>query len=477
MSRIPVERPRSGAGRLGAAVCAVFLALSHHVAARGQGAAETLEARIAESRTYGEATLAALGEADRTKIAAGRPVALLEDIPESPVKIGKGIGVIPYPPEVVWQVLNDYSNYKEFMPFTKESTVDLVRSGGDTVYFSSELSVPLLNDRYYSLKITSEENVEGQRRTYFISWTLDPERSSNLYLNSGSWKLVPYGPEGNRTLAFYTVITDPGGNIPNFLKDKSTAVAIPSVFEAISNRARDGLAARLYTAPLPEDALEALLQEKVEASRSFDLPSLETLSPQERKALEEGDVIVNLEELKGTWVKMAHAVALVDAPSPSVWKTISSYAQYKQFMPYVAESTVDASRSKGNVVYLSYRLHFVVYPYIKDRYCTIKVTDESGASQRAGTYFIHWSLAPSRPYNINRNCGSWKLVPYGQDGSKTLVSYTVLADPGGISPWFWRNISAKKAVYNVFEAIRKKARAQQPHGGTAEPSPSGGIRE
>jgi len=199
---------------LGAAVCAVFLALSHPVAARGQGAAETLEARIAESRTYGEATLAALGEADRTKIAAGRPVALLEDIPESPVKIGKGIGVIPYPPEVVWQVLNDYSNYKEFMPFTKESTVDLVRSGGDTVYFSSELSVPLLNDRYYSLKITSEENVEGQRRTYFISWTLDPERSSNLYLNSGSWKLVPYGPEGNRTLAFYTVITDPGGNIP-----------------------------------------------------------------------------------------------------------------------------------------------------------------------------------------------------------------------------------------------------------------------
>ncbi len=426
-----------------------------------ENAAETLERRIAQSRTFSEASLATLSDAERNTIVGGKPVALLEDIPESAVKIGKGIGIIPYPPEVVWQVLNDYSNYKEFMPFTKESTVDLVRSGGDVVYFYSELSFPLINDRYYSLKITSEENVDGQRRTYFITWTLDPEKSSNLYLNSGSWKLLPYGGQGDRTLAFYTVITDPGGTIPNFLKNKSTAVGIPSVFTAITTRARDGLAAGLYVPPIKEEALDTMLHAKIEETRTFDAATVASLPADQKDALYRGDVLVTLTDLEGTWVKMARAIAVIDAPPSMVRNTITSYAAYKNFMPYVAESNVDASRSKGNVTYLTYRLHFVVYPYIKDRYCTIKLIDDSPDGGKHGTYFIHWWLDPSRPYNINRNCGSWKLIPFGKDASATLVFYTVLADPGGISPWFWRNLSAKKAVRSVFDALTKKTAQQK----------------
>jgi len=68
-----------------------------------------------------------------------------------------------------------------------------------------------------------------------------------------------------------------------------------------------------------------------------------------------------------------------------------------------------------------------------------------------------------KPSNINRTCGSWKLLPYGDDGTRTLVFYTVLADPGGLSPWFWRNISAKKAVQNVFDALKERVKIE---GGT-----------
>ena len=457
MTRIPYPR-RSPAftGSISAILIALVNIFPFHPA-HAQQAVDALQKRLTESRTFQEETLNSLHESDRNKLKAGNVVALLEDIPESPVKIGKGIGVLSYPPEVVWQVLNDYANYKHFMPFTKESTVDLSRSGGDVVYFYSELSFPLIDERRYSLKITSEENVEGQPRTFFTSWSLDPEKKSNLYLNSGSWKLVPYGPGGQKTLAFYTVITDPGGSIPNFLKNKSTEVAIPSVFEAITSRAREGLSAKLYRLPLSEDTIDRLLRKNVEDSRTLDRSVMEALSEEEKKALATGDVLVSLSDVEGTWVKIARAVALIEMKPAALWKTITAYDDYEEFVPYVTECTVDPVRSKGNVTFLTYHLHFLVFPYIKDRYFTVKLIEEVRPNGQPDTYFVHWWLDTTKPTNVNRNCGSWKLVPYGEDASKTLVFYTVLADPGGLSPWFWRNISAKKAVHNVIDAIKKRA--------------------
>jgi hypothetical protein len=135
---------------------------------------------------------------------------------------------------------------------------------------------------------------------------------------------------------------------------------------------------------------------------------------------------------------------------------VVDYGTYKAYIPYVAESAVDGQRSKGNVVYLQQRLDFGLI-LLKDRFYTIKLTQEETPDGKQGTYFIQWTLDPSKPHNVINNAGSWKLVPYGDNGSKTLVFYTVMADPGGFSPWFWKNLSVKKAVTKVLEAIERRA--------------------
>jgi len=445
-----------------AALGAAFFLLGPGTAQSQQGqetaaAGAALEKELALSRAFREQSLSRLGPADLAALKKGKIVAVLEDIPGSPVKIGKGIGVLDVPAAVVMQVVTDLNNYKDFMPFTKESEVDLKRSGGDVIYFSSKLSVPLVSERFYTLKMTQEENVEGDRGSFYLSWSLDPEKKSNLFLNSGSWKLVPYGPDGGRTLALYTVITDPGGNIPNFIKDKSTRIGIPSVFEAITGRARQGLASGLYRLPLPEDKLDQLLRERVEASRSLDAAAFAALPAADRKRVLDGDILISMDDVPGSWVKMARAMMLVDLPSNRLWEVITAYGQYQEYIPYVAESRPDQGRGRRNPTYLTYRLHFVVFPFIKDRYLTVKLTEERDPEGARGEGFLQWELDPTRPANVNKNRGSWKLVPYGDQGEKTLVFYTILADPGGLSPWFWKNLSAKAAVNKVLKAIVDRA--------------------
>ena len=419
-----------------------------------------LERELQQSRGLSEQTLSNLSKNDLQALKEGKIVAVLEDIPGSPVKIGKGMGIILYPPAVVMQVITDLNNYKEFMPFTKDSEVDLKRSGGDVIYFSSRLDVPLISDRFYTLKMIQEENVGGERGSFFFSWSLDREKESNLFLNSGSWKLVPYGPDAQKTLAFYTAITDPGGNIPDFIKDKSTKIGIPSVFEAITKRAKEGLATGLYRRPLPEDKLDLLMEEKVEQSRRLDVSTLQGLSSEDKEQLMNGEILISMNDVEGTWVKMASATVLVDVPSSRLWKVITAYGKYKEYVPFVAESRVDPGRSKGNVTYLTYRLHFLVWPFIKDRYLTVKITQDDKLGGGTGVGFVQWGLDPTEPTNVNRNCGSWKILPYGEKGEKTLVFYTILADPGGLSPWFWKNLSAKSAVKKVLKAIEQRAREQ-----------------
>ncbi len=424
---------------------------------QNEKARAALKKELADSRHFQEKTLLEFDRGDREEIKKGKVVAILQDIPGSPVKIGKGVGVIDEPPAVVMQVITDLNNYKTFMPFTKESEVDLKRSGGDVIYFYSKLKVPLVDDRFYTLKMTSEENVDGLSGSFFISWSLDPEKEANLYLNSGSWKLVPYGPDGNKTLAFYTVITDPGGNIPNFIKNKSTKVGVPSVFEAITKRAREGMKSGLYHPPLPVDKMDRLLSEKVRQTRGLDISFLETLSEKDRKELEEGEILLSMKDVEGTWVKMGQAVAIFPVPTEKMWTLITAFDEYKEYIPYVEESTVDAEKSRGNVTYLYERLHFVVFPFIKDRYFSVKLSEEENVGGKAGTYFLQWKLNPAVEANVNENCGSWKLVPYGDKGEQTLLFYTILADPGGLSPWFWKNLSARKAGRKVLTAIGERA--------------------
>ncbi len=419
---------------------------------------DSLQRILDESRYFSEETLKSIKDSARKKVAKGKVAVLFEDLPGYPIPVTRAVSILPHPPEVIWQVLLDYDNYKEFMPFTKASMVDPGRSAGEVLFFRTELALPVVSDRYYTLIFNLEEYVLGKPGTFFLRWALDPESESNFNLNSGSWKLAPYGPEEQQTLVFLTVANDPGGSIPDFIKKKSSATAIVSNFEAISERAGQGLTAGIYYRSIPENKLDRYIQKEVDESRTFDYSYLEELSARRKKELKEGEILVTMSDIKGTWVKAAQAVALLKAPSSRVLEVITEYEQYQDYMPYVSSIEVDKERSKGNVRYVAYRLHFLLLPYIKDRYFTIKMIKEDlSDTHPPGTFFLTWRLDPTMPTNFKRNAGSWKLVPCGKGGSHTLVFHTVFANPGGLSPWFWRNISEKRVVQDVIYSIKERA--------------------
>jgi ribosome-associated toxin RatA of RatAB toxin-antitoxin module len=233
-------------------------------------------------------------------------------------------------------------------------------------------------------------------------------------------------------------------------------VAIPGVYEAIQKRAGEGLKSGTYEMPPPEGQVEKAIREMIAKTRNLDASYPNSLPESEKNDLLAGSVLVSMEDVTGTWLNMGQAVAIFDAPPDRVFRTVADYGTYRAYIPYVVESAVDGQRSKGNVVFLQQRLDFGLI-LLKDRFYTIQLTQEENPDGKQGTYFIQWTLDPSKPHNVIKNAGSWKLVPYGDHGSKTLVFYTVMADPGGFSPWFWKNLSVKKAVTKVLEAIERRA--------------------
>ena len=56
-----------------------------------------------------------------------------------------------------------------------------------------------------------------------------------IKLNEGSWLATPLDG-GTRTRLTYTLLTNPGGLIPDFVANMSNTTAIPELFKAVGKR-------------------------------------------------------------------------------------------------------------------------------------------------------------------------------------------------------------------------------------------------
>jgi Polyketide cyclase / dehydrase and lipid transport len=199
------------------------------------------------------------------RLAAGEIIVSTQDMPGKSLKCAEMMGVIDAPPEIVWQVINDVNNFKNFMPRTRSSMAVApekiplilqkrpdsaaevekllgpvpadpasyrIPGGTYTVYFYSDLDFPWpCRDRWYIIKGVKDETRAAQHR-YHSSWSLV---IGNLKENSGEWLLEPFG--SNQTKATYRLCTDPGGAIPKFLVKEGTCVTMPQIIKAVRKRA------------------------------------------------------------------------------------------------------------------------------------------------------------------------------------------------------------------------------------------------
>ena len=162
----------------------------------------------------------------------------------------------------IWRIaaaLGDYDGFKDFMPYTvvsKNLKSEAVSPTETVNYFFTALDLPLVSNRYYTLRLVDEWNPDGEQGAFRSQWKLstDPDPAwddpmvKDLFpdgfkkpvktpLNNGFWLLEPQA-HGATKITYY-VFTDPGGAIPSFIANQANSVAVPKLMKALRERSAD----------------------------------------------------------------------------------------------------------------------------------------------------------------------------------------------------------------------------------------------
>lgn len=154
----------------------------------------------------------------------------------------KAEGFIEAPVSRIIEVLKDVEKYPEFMPYMIK-TQRVGSAGPDAEYVYHLIDPPLVDERDYTLKITSK--MDPTTGVYVREWHMTPEAGGpppqkgviRLELCDGSWELEPAG--NNRTHVTYWVYTDPGGAVPAWIANKANSKSMPDVLNALGKRSVD----------------------------------------------------------------------------------------------------------------------------------------------------------------------------------------------------------------------------------------------
>ncbi|MBW3140535.1 START domain-containing protein [Ferrimonas balearica] len=176
-------------------------------------------------------------------------------------------------------------------------------------------------------------------------------------------------------------------------------------------------------------------------------------------ASDRGQAQVFTRKVPGTKVKEVKMEAVIDAPVEQVWQTISDIQHYPDFMPYIDDIEIVGDADNGG----QYVYHRVDPPLVSKRDYTLLIVNEVNAE--AGEYYRYWTqmnqVGPEPKKGVVRLeiCdGSWALsrLPDG----KTKATYWVYTDPGGKIPGWLANQANTVGLYDVLNAVEKRAKAQ-----------------
>ena len=161
--------------------------------------------------------------------------------------------------------------------------------------------------------------------------------------------------------------------------------------------------------------------------------------------LDSGEVLITRHKTKQGYDKVK-ALAIIDTPPAKLWPTFDRCGKYKATMLRIASSKEvwrKGTRVRCEIV--------IAMPFPIRNLRT--VTDAVHTVKPGKLYKRKWELVEG-DFKVNR--GSWTLRPY-KNGTKTLLTYLVVAEPTVPIPDFIRRAAQKKTLPELFEHIRKLA--------------------
>jgi hypothetical protein len=154
------------------------------------------------------------------------------------------------------------------------------------------------------------------------------------------------------------------------------------------------------------------------------------------------------------------AECIVNVPSGIVFRTAMRRDTYQHTSKYVVDYRIIQTDS-SNVWYTYQRL---AIPIFQDRDYTLRY--EAMLDSIRGDYSLVWTIAnekgPPPRENVVRvqaSRGALEMVPV-EAGTKTRLTCTIYADPGGSIPGWLANIGNRSTVPNLLRAIRDKSMAE-----------------
>ena len=152
------------------------------------------------------------------------------------------------------------------------------------------------------------------------------------------------------------------------------------------------------------------------------------------------------------------ATAEVAAPPEVVFKVLSDFEHYRDFMPYVEESRVLIRKGDNEAVTYAR----IAPPFVSERDYPLKVRMTRGSPSNGGVFMVEWTANPEAEpevegvVRVKLNEGSWLAAPLN-GGKRTRLTYTLLTNPGGLIPPFVVNLSNTIAIPELFEAVKKRS--------------------
>jgi ribosome-associated toxin RatA of RatAB toxin-antitoxin module len=159
-----------------------------------------------------------------------------------------------------------------------------------------------------------------------------------------------------------------------------------------------------------------------------------------------GQVEVKSYAVPGSSVPKIVVRGVMDLPAKKIWAIVSDCAHYKDHLPRVAAS--ELLKVEGNVHTCKVTIA-MPFPLSNLTGVTAAVHEESDAGMSR-----RWKLL-SGDYKVND--GSWEVKPLDKAGTRSLVTYSIHADPNTSVPDWIRESAQKKTLPEMFERVRLEA--------------------
>lgn len=166
-----------------------------------------------------------------------------------------------------------------------------------------------------------------------------------------------------------------------------------------------------------------------------------------REKLATGDTLLSFAPVEGTDLKHAQVFGVVDAPIDRVWKVVTDYDNYDDFMTLVEESRVKWTR--GNVA--KFEMIFGLTGVPQPRYnITVAMV------HYPEKYRIEWVYIEG---DIVDTFGSWTLKPFGDN--RTEVIYSMFMDLSGTLVGPFAQLGSGMALPAAIDAVRDQVEEER----------------